>query len=65
MKGGGVCAVDPVLYAILKDLRKKIAKKLELPPYVIFQDPSLEAMATTYPVTLDELQKITGEGGGK
>ena len=58
MKGGGVCAVDPVLYAILKDLRKKIAKKLELPPYVIFQDPSLEAMATTYPVTLEELQNI-------
>ncbi len=65
MKGGGVCAVDPVLYAILKDLRKKIAKKLELPPYVIFQDPSLEAMATTYPVTLDELQNIPGVGAGK
>ncbi|HIT82398.1 MAG TPA: DNA helicase RecQ [Candidatus Caccoplasma merdavium] len=65
MKGGGVCAVDPVLYAILKDLRKKIAKKLELPPYVIFQDPSLEAMATTYPVTLEELQNIPGVGAGK
>ena len=65
MKGGGSCAVDPVLYAILKDLRKKIAKKLELPPYVIFQDPSLEAMATTYPVTLDELQNIPGVGAGK
>ena len=65
MKGGGICAVDPVLYAILKDLRKKIAKKLELPPYVIFQDPSLEAMATTYPVTLDELQNIPGVGAGK
>ena len=65
MKGGGVCAVDPVLYAILKDLRKKIAKKLELPSYVIFQDPSLEAMATTYPVTLDELQNIPGVGAGK
>ena len=65
MKGGGVCAVDPVLYAILKDLRKKIAKKLELPPYVIFQDPSLEALATTYPVTLDELQNIPGVGAGK
>ena len=65
MKGGGVCAVDPVLYAILKDLRKKIAKKLELPPYVIFQDPSLEAMATTYPVTLDELQNSPGVGAGK
>ncbi len=65
MKGGGACAVDPVLYAILKDLRKKIAKKLELPPYVIFQDPSLEAMATTYPVTLEELQNIPGVGAGK
>ena len=65
MKGGGVCAVDPVLYAILKDLRKKIAKKLELPPYVIFQDPSLEAMATTYPVTLYELHNLPGVGAGK
>ena len=65
MKGGGVCAVDPVLYAILKDLRKKIAKKLELPPYVIFQDPSLEAMATTSPFTIDELQNIPGVGACK
>ena len=62
MKGGATCAVDPTLYAILKDLRKKIAKKLELPPYVIFQDPSLEAMATTYPVTIEELQNIPGVG---
>lgn len=46
-------------------MRKKIAKKLELPPYVIFQDPSLEAMATTYPVTLEELQNIPGVGAGK
>lgn len=65
MKGGATCAVDPVLYSILKDLRKKIAKKLELPPYVIFQDPSLEAMATTYPVTIEELQNIPGVGAGK
>ena len=65
IKGGGACAVDPVLYAILKDLRKKIAKKLELPPYVIFQDPSLEAMATTYPISIDELQNISGVGAGK
>ena len=65
MKGGATCAVDPVLYSILKDLRKKIAKKLELPPYVIFQDPSLEAMATTYPVTIEELQNIPGVGSGK
>ncbi|MDE7125825.1 MAG: RecQ family ATP-dependent DNA helicase, partial [Muribaculaceae bacterium] len=48
IKGGGTSAVDPELFAILKDLRKKIAKKLSLPPYVIFQDPSLEGMATTY-----------------
>lgn len=65
IKGGGTCAVDPELYAILKDLRKKIAKKHQLPPYVIFQDPSLEAMATTYPITMDELQNITGVGAGK
>ena len=50
---------------MLKDLRKKIAKKLELPSYVIFQDPSLEARATTYPVTMDELQNIPGVGAGK
>ena len=65
VKSGGACAIDPTLYSILKDLRKKIAKKLELPPYVIFQDPSLEAMATTYPINMDELQNITGVGAGK
>ncbi len=65
MKSGASCAVDPELYNILKDLRKKIAKKYELPPYVIFQDPSLEAMATTYPITLEELQNIPGVGNGK
>ena len=65
IKGGASCAVDPELYAILKDLRKKIAKKHELPPYVIFQDPSLEAMATTYPITMEKLQNITGVGAGK
>lgn len=65
MKGGASCAVDPELYSILKDLRKKIAKRLELPPYVIFQDPSLEAMATTYPITIEELQNISGVGAGK
>jgi ATP-dependent DNA helicase RecQ len=62
---GASCAVDPELFSIMKDLRKKIAKRLELPPYVIFQDPSLEAMATTYPVTVDELQNIPGVGAGK
>ncbi|MCH4156382.1 MAG: DNA helicase RecQ [Muribaculaceae bacterium] len=65
VKGGAACAVDPELYAMLRDLRKKIAKKHELPPYVIFQDPSLEAMATTYPINLDELQNIPGVGAGK
>jgi ATP-dependent DNA helicase RecQ len=64
-RGGGACAVDPVLYTMLKDLRKKLSKKLEVPPYVIFQDPSLEAMATIYPVTLEELQNIPGVGAGK
>ena len=63
--GGGGSAVDPVLFSIMKDLRKKMAKKLEVPPYVIFQDPSLEAMATIYPITLDELQNIPGVGAGK
>ena len=65
VKGGAACAVDPELFSILKDLRKKMAKKLELPPYVIFQDPSLEAMATTYPITLEELKNIPGVGEGK
>ena len=65
VKSAGSCAADEELYTMLKDLRKKIAKKLELPPYVIFQDPSLEAMATTYPVTMDELQNIPGVGAGK
>ena len=65
MRGGAACAVDPVLYSMLKDLRKKMSKKLDVPPYVIFQDPSLEAMATIYPVTLEELQNIPGVGAGK
>ncbi len=65
MKSGASCAADTELYSILKDLRKKIAKHLGLPPYVIFQDPSLEAMATTYPISLEELQNIPGVGAGK
>ncbi|MFA5047046.1 MAG: RecQ family ATP-dependent DNA helicase, partial [Paludibacter sp.] len=51
--GGGTCAADDVLFSILKDLRKKMSKRLEVPPFVIFQDPSLEAMATSYPITMD------------
>ncbi len=62
---GGTSSADPELYAILKDLRREVAKKLNLPSYVIFQDPSLEAMTMLYPVTLDELQTIPGVGQGK
>jgi len=62
---GGTCAADDVLFSILKDLRKKLSKKLEVPPFVIFQDPSLEAMATSYPITIEELQNIPGVGAGK
>ena len=65
IRGGGSCAVDPVLYSMMKDLRKKLSKRLGVPPFVIFQDPSLEAMATTYPITIDELQNIPGVGAGK
>lgn len=65
VKSGAGCAADPELYSILKDLRKKEPKKVGLPPYVLFQDPSLEAMATTYPITIDELANIAGVGTGK
>ena len=63
--GTGTGAVDEELLHVLKDLRKKMAKKLNLPPFVIFQDPSLEDMAIQYPVKLDELQNIVGVGAGK
>ena len=62
---GGSSAADDVLFSILKDIRKKLSKKMDVPPFVIFQDPSLEAMATTYPITLEELQNIPGVGVGK
>ena len=58
-------ALDPELFSMLKDLRKKMSKKLNVPPYVIFQDTSLEQMATMYPVSLQELQNIQGVGAGK
>lgn len=58
-------ALDNVLLNILRDLRLKIARKAKLPPYVIFQDPSLEAMATMYPMNLTELQNIVGVGAGR
>ncbi|MDD3108842.1 MAG: RecQ family ATP-dependent DNA helicase, partial [Alistipes sp.] len=60
---GGVA--DEELYAMLKDLRKKVARQKELPPFVIFQDPSLEDMSVQYPITLEEMQNITGVGVGK
>ncbi len=65
VRSGGTCAVDPALFQMLKDLRKRMSKDLDVPPYVIFQDPSLEAMATIYPETIDELQNIPGVGAGK
>ena len=62
---GGTSALDPTLSAMLKDLRKRVSKKMERPPYVIFQDVSIEQMATDYPVTLEELKNIQGVGEGK
>jgi ATP-dependent DNA helicase RecQ len=62
---GGTSALDPVLNSMLKDLRKKVSKKMGRPPYVIFQDVSLEQMATDYPVSLEELKNIQGVGEGK
>ena len=62
---GGTSALDPVLSSMLVDLRKKVSKRMERPPYVIFQDVSLEQMATEYPMTLEELKSIQGVGEGK
>ena len=58
-------AADEVLFSILKDIRRKLSKKCDVPPFVIFQDPSLEAMATTYPINMDELLTIPGVGVAK
>ncbi len=63
--GGSAKAHDQALFELLKNLRKKIAKEKGLPPYVIFQDPSLEEMATTYPTTREEMAQINGVGMGK
>ena len=62
---GASSVLDPVLYDMLRDLRQKVSSKLNLPPYVIFMDISLEQMATSYPITMDELQNIQGVGMGK
>ncbi len=64
-RGGSTGAADEVLFSMLKDLRKQVAKKHDLPPYVIFQDPSLEEMCIKYPITIQELTGITGVGQGK
>jgi ATP-dependent DNA helicase RecQ len=61
-KGSGT---DKMLFTLLKDLRKEIARKESLPPFVIFQDPSLEDMAIQYPITLEEMKNISGVGVGK
>ncbi len=65
IREGGCGALDQQLYSMLKDLRKSFVKKHKLPPYVIFQDVSLEQMATMYPVTIQELQNVQGVGAGK
>lgn len=62
---GGISVADPELFAMLKDLRKQMARKLGVPAYVIFQDPSLDQMAMMYPITEQELQNIQGVGVGK
>ena len=62
---GGGGAADEELFSMLKDMRKNEAKRLNLPPFVIFQDPSLEEMATNYPINMEEMKNITGVGGGK
>ncbi len=64
-EGGGVMVADEALYNMLLDLRKKLSKQLNIPPYVIFQDSSLEAMSTLYPITTEELLNIPGVGTGK
>jgi ATP-dependent DNA helicase RecQ len=61
----GTAALDTELLQLLRDLRKKISKQQNLPPFVIFQDPSLEEMCTHYPINLDELKQISGVGNGK
>ena len=63
--GKGSATTDELLYAMLKDMTKKIAKQNNLPPYIIFNEISLEEMSIQYPITMDELSKITGVGTGK
>jgi ATP-dependent DNA helicase RecQ len=64
-KGAGTATVDNALLSMLKDLRKEVARKKDVPPYVVFQDPSLEEMAINYPISIEELAHIQGVGAGK
>lgn len=65
LQSHATAALDPVLFGILKDVRKRVAKKKNVPPFVVFQDPSLEEMATRYPLTIDEMKSISGVSEGK
>ncbi len=65
VREGSCGALDPQFYTMLKDLRKSLPRSIKLPPYVIFQDISLEQMATMYPVNMQELQNVQGVGAGK
>jgi len=65
VRGSGGASLDSVLFNMLKDLRKSISKKLNLPPFIVFQDPSLEDMSTNYPINIDELTHMTGVSSGK
>ncbi len=64
-EGGSTAAADPALFEMLKELRKQLSKEKKLPPFVIFLETSLEDMATQYPTTLEELEKISGVSKGK
>jgi ATP-dependent DNA helicase RecQ len=64
-ESGHASVLDETLHKMLIDLRKKLSKKYNVPPYIIFQDPSIDAMTTYYPITLEELQTIQGVGAGK
>ncbi|RLD67257.1 MAG: DNA helicase RecQ [Bacteroidetes bacterium] len=63
--GGGIGSADPTLFKMLKDLRKRISKQKNVPPFVIFQDPSFEDMSIQYPITMEEMKQVAGVGAGK
>ena len=64
-EAAGTSVLDPVLFNILKDIRRKVSKKRKVPPFVVFQEPSLEEMATRYPMNIDEMKNISGVSEGK